>query len=690
MRTHESKTSTSHSTASQKPFFSASPDHAFFSTERTQPSPFFQPQAVSPATIQAKSGDESEEEVQRMSAFDSEVTSNREVQRQEESNNSNQTGLPDNLKAGVENLSGYALDDVRVHYNSPKPAQVQALAYTQGTEIHVAPGQEAHLPHEAWHVVQQMQGRVKPTMQMKGVQINDEEGLEKEADVMGKKAMWVSRSEDTLPTPSTETAITFQRARNTGEASKDIAASGEKVDGNFLLNYRNTKVTQQRKLEHGANHDMLAQLTPIQRRVRMFADNRGKIDIGWFNAAVQVANDIDGEVQSSRQVALNWRQFSNQSSGYLKVWYDNANKYTTEPDMEVPDFLYTSFGYAIETLASKSLARTIQGMNVDLQVASGSTRPDIVLTLPNGTVVAWLDITSEGSKGHVKQKSGTGWTSHPYVAEILYPALKPSDVFGGGTDPFHRMLGEYQREKHENREQSYTQTKSDVGDIFRELMESNEQFTYSGGNQTRKQTEVKKLVREQFGNNFGENKINQTIKATLTNLELNPGHFGFAKAKQSSENFNKLIREQAQPGWDIMNEETQKDMLTTATNETKRYSGYPQVNEFQGKAKTSPLTENLVYTGFAAQAFTQMQDNLKADLFQLKVMMQWNKGAKHPLSNVQGMLLNAPMSGNEEDLKQWTASAHQLHVNVLEFIDAAKAYKPEQSEDMELEDKGNW
>ncbi|MBE7383837.1 MAG: DUF4157 domain-containing protein [Leptolyngbya sp. SIO1E4] len=99
----------------------------------------------------------------------------------------NKTGLPDALKAGLENISGYSLDDVRVHYNSPKPAEVQALAYTQGTVIHVAPEQEEHLPHEAWHVVQQMQGRVKPTMQMKGVEINDDEGLEKEADAMGNK-----------------------------------------------------------------------------------------------------------------------------------------------------------------------------------------------------------------------------------------------------------------------------------------------------------------------------------------------------------------------------------------------------------------------------------------------------------------------------------------------------------------------
>jgi len=95
----------------------------------------------------------------------------------------NHTGLPDNLKTGVENLSGINMDDVKVHYNSAQPAQMQAHAYAQGTDIHVAPGQEKHLPHEAWHVVQQKQGRVKPTMQMKGkVNVNDDKGLEKDPE----------------------------------------------------------------------------------------------------------------------------------------------------------------------------------------------------------------------------------------------------------------------------------------------------------------------------------------------------------------------------------------------------------------------------------------------------------------------------------------------------------------------------
>lgn len=102
----------------------------------------------------------------------------------------NNTGLPDNLKSGVENLSGMGMDDVKVHYNSAKPAQLNALAYAQGTDIHVGPGQEKHLPHEAWHVVQQKQGRVQPTMQMKtGTPVNDDVSLEKEADVMGAKAI---------------------------------------------------------------------------------------------------------------------------------------------------------------------------------------------------------------------------------------------------------------------------------------------------------------------------------------------------------------------------------------------------------------------------------------------------------------------------------------------------------------------
>lgn len=108
----------------------------------------------------------------------------------------NNTGLPDHLKTGLEHLSGMDLSDVKVHYNSDKPKDLHALAYAQGNNIYLGPGQEKHLPHEAWHVVQQKQGRVKPTMQFKGVGINDNMELEKEADVMGQRANNFSADEE--------------------------------------------------------------------------------------------------------------------------------------------------------------------------------------------------------------------------------------------------------------------------------------------------------------------------------------------------------------------------------------------------------------------------------------------------------------------------------------------------------------
>lgn len=126
-----------------------------------------------------------------------------------EARKANSTGMPDNLKSGIENLSGMSMDHVKVNYNSDKPATVQAHAYAQGSQIHLAPGQERHLPHEAWHVVQQAQGRVKPTTQLKGIGVNDDPVLEQEADVMGAQALQAVPSVNmpsVKPTPTRRSA----------------------------------------------------------------------------------------------------------------------------------------------------------------------------------------------------------------------------------------------------------------------------------------------------------------------------------------------------------------------------------------------------------------------------------------------------------------------------------------------------
>jgi hypothetical protein len=150
------------------------------------------------------------------------TSSSAPVQRQE-----NKTGLPDQLKSGMESLSGLSLSDVKVHRNSDKPAQLQAHAYAQGTDIHLGPGQEKHLPHELGHVVQQKEGRVRPTTQLKGkVNINDNPGLEKEADVLGAKAMQLKampgfQAGQTASSSSSFFSNTFQLAKSAAEQAWD-------------------------------------------------------------------------------------------------------------------------------------------------------------------------------------------------------------------------------------------------------------------------------------------------------------------------------------------------------------------------------------------------------------------------------------------------------------------------------------
>lgn len=113
----------------------------------------------------------------------------------------NLTGIPTQMKLDFEQRSGLSFDDVRVHYSSEKPAQVQALAYTQGTQVYLGPGQERHLPHELGHVVQQKSGLVRLTRSANGLHINDDPALERQADHIPEYGRLLS------PSPSPDAVI---------------------------------------------------------------------------------------------------------------------------------------------------------------------------------------------------------------------------------------------------------------------------------------------------------------------------------------------------------------------------------------------------------------------------------------------------------------------------------------------------
>ena len=106
------------------------------------------------------------------------------------------TVMPDDVRGKMENSFGTDFSNVNILQNSDKAANIGALAYTQGNDVHFAPGQynpgstkgQELLGHELTHIVQQREGRVRPTKQGKGLAVNDNPELEKEADVMGERA----------------------------------------------------------------------------------------------------------------------------------------------------------------------------------------------------------------------------------------------------------------------------------------------------------------------------------------------------------------------------------------------------------------------------------------------------------------------------------------------------------------------
>jgi hypothetical protein len=126
----------------------------------------------------------------------------------------NETGIPDLMKTQFENLSGFSFDDVRVHYNSGKPAQLQALAYTQGNNVYIAPGQGKHLEHELGHVVQQKAWKVPPEVYVSGVGVNESPALEVQASLYAREAMSVTHSVGKSTAPSVAASSVAQKASN--------------------------------------------------------------------------------------------------------------------------------------------------------------------------------------------------------------------------------------------------------------------------------------------------------------------------------------------------------------------------------------------------------------------------------------------------------------------------------------------
>ncbi len=145
--------------------------------------------------------------------------------------NSSSNGLPEEVKSQMEGAFGTSFDDVKVTANSSVAKDAGALAFAQGSNIHFAPGQfspntkggQELLGHELAHVVQQRQGRVQANAEVNGLAVNNDKGLEAEADQLGAKAAQFKAS----PKGGVEKNAT--NPKSDGAAQMKLAASAAPV-----------------------------------------------------------------------------------------------------------------------------------------------------------------------------------------------------------------------------------------------------------------------------------------------------------------------------------------------------------------------------------------------------------------------------------------------------------------------------
>ncbi|MFZ3004004.1 MAG: DUF4157 domain-containing protein [Undibacterium umbellatum] len=292
----------------------------------------------------------------------------------------NDTGLPDQLKAGIEALSGMSMDGVKVHYNSSKPAQLSALAYAQGHNIYLGPGQGHQLPHEAWHLVQQRQQRVDPTMHQAGVAINDDPHLEQEADRMGTQAKTTS-----IPRHSNHFTDT--------QINPHASAMPQQV---------------------------------AQRAISVKVHNKMDDYVVRINDFMQALSDA---VEKARLYILNVPELGAYNvDGHTQHWIDTWNDYKTNGDANM---INAAFGYAVETIATQIyLPDAPSGLQAITQVPRGGTRPDLILASEDTHQdVAWLDITSDSPQSvrHIISDK-VSWELQDHYGEVTYPALSKVDL----------------------------------------------------------------------------------------------------------------------------------------------------------------------------------------------------------------------------------------------------------------------
>ena len=147
---------------------------------------------------------------------------------------------------------GTDFSGVKVHTDSNKATEMGALAYTQGEELHFAPGQynpasqsgKELIGHELSHVKQQREGRVQANTSIKGQAVNNNAGLEKEADDLGKKAANFSGGPVAQAKNDKKASKATAQAKVIQQANNPITMVINYIQGEMIRNFASTEVAE--------------------------------------------------------------------------------------------------------------------------------------------------------------------------------------------------------------------------------------------------------------------------------------------------------------------------------------------------------------------------------------------------------------------------------------------------------------
>lgn len=144
---------------------------------------------------------------------------------------------------------------------------------------------------------------------------------------------------------------------------------------------------------------------------------------------------LQAEVEAAAERVYSIHNFANSSCRKFKQWYDAAISFLATGCGV--NFLEANYGSAVEEYVNLQIRNGTpalsSGYRAHLQVTYGGTRPDITITNRGGREIAWLDITNQGSIGHVNDKAGNWQTGRDFIAELLYPDFDASQIVTGDS-----------------------------------------------------------------------------------------------------------------------------------------------------------------------------------------------------------------------------------------------------------------